>query len=131
MEEIMERPGMLARIMTRFSRQDDGVYDEEAYGPISDARPGTVYRIAVRRQVETLDDAVEAADGLRKGEQQILNLNYCAPQLREKIKDFMNGVNYALDGEWVELGENVFLLAPNVAEVDVMPATDGMRARRN
>jgi cell division inhibitor SepF len=131
MEEIMEKPSPLARLMARFSRQDDGVYDEDVYGPLSHARPHTVYRIAVRRQVESLDDAVEAADGLRKGEQQILNLNYCAPQLREKIKDFMNGVNYALDGEWVELGENVFLLAPNVAEVDVMPATDGMKARRN
>jgi cell division inhibitor SepF len=136
MEDLIERPTFFTRLTSRFQRNEEAEYYDET--PEYDSVPTpqrmravSGYRIAVRRQVETYDDAVEAADGLRRGEQQILNLSFCPPALREKIKDFMSGVNYAMDGEWVELGENVFLLAPRSAEVDVVPASDGMRARRN
>ena len=136
MEETLERASWLSRMTSRFTRQaddyyyEDGDYEHPAVG-VSPQRGVPSYRISVRRQVETFDDAVEAADGLREGEQQILNLNFCPPQLREKIKDWMSGLGYAVDAHWVELGENIYLIAPNMAEINSSPASPGLAARRN
>jgi cell division inhibitor SepF len=76
------------------------------------------YTCTVRRHVITFDDAVAAADGLKKGEMQILNLTSADPVLREKIKDFLSGVNYAQEGTWEEVGEHIYLLAPQGTYVE-------------
>jgi FtsZ-interacting cell division protein YlmF len=68
---------------------------------------------------------------LKRGEQQIMNLSSCDETLREKIKDFMSGVNYSQEGTWEELGTNVYLLAPVHANVEVAPASPRMAAARN
>jgi cell division inhibitor SepF len=81
--------------------------------------------------VQSFQDAVAAADGLKHGDQQVLNLTGCDTTLREKIKDFMCGVNYSQEGTWEELGENVYLLAPPNAMVDVAPATPRVTAAKN
>ena len=82
-------------------------------------------------QVVAFDDAVASADGLKRGEQQILNLSSADPALRERIKDFLAGVNYAQEGTWEEVGENVFVLAPRTALVESAPASPRMASAHN
>lgn len=133
MEETLERSGFFTRIVDRFtSRPVEDAYDEYDV-PSHGLRVQAVHRynITVRRQVISFQDAVSAADGLKRGEQQIINLAMATPELREKIKDFMCGVNYTAEGTWEELGDNVFLLAPATAYVEVAPASPRMSADRN
>ena len=89
------------------------------------------YTVTVRRQITAFDDAMAAANGLKRGEQQILNLSATDPQTRQKIVDFMCGVNFAQEGTWEEIGENVFLIVPAEAYVEVAPPTPRMNAMRN
>ena len=134
MEELKEvdRPGFFARLFGRDRFEEDEL-DEVVPQHPSMPRPlsGRTYHITVRRQVVAFADAVAAADGLKRGEQQILNLCSADTSLREKIKDFLAGVNYAQEGTWEELGEHVYLLAPSSAIVDAAPPTPRMNAHSN
>ncbi|HSI73142.1 MAG TPA: cell division protein SepF [Fimbriimonas sp.] len=89
------------------------------------------YTVTVRRQITVFEDALASANGLKRGEQQILNLTATDPQTRQKIVDFMSGVNYAQEGTWEEIGENVYLIVPSNAYVEVAPPTPRMSAIRN
>lgn len=132
--EIQERPGIFTRLAGVFTKDRDFEDEFEASdsaAPRLQLRKSGCYQITVRRQIMSFQDAVAAADGLKKGEQQILNLTSCEFSLKEKIKDFMCGVNYAEEGTWEELGEDIFLLAPTNAMVEVAPATPRMNATRN
>jgi cell division inhibitor SepF len=77
----------------------------------------------VRRSVVSFQDAIAAADGLKRGETQVLNLASATAELREKIKDFMCGVNYTAEGSWEEIGDHVYLLAPGAVYVEVAPCS--------
>lgn len=132
MEETMERVGLFGRIKEYFAR-DEEFEDEQEFPTRNPLRVHSAHRyhVTVRRQIVSFQDAVAAADGLKRGEQQILNLSMCPAELREKIKDFMCGVNYNAEGTWEELGDAVFLLAPATAHVEVAPASQRMVAGRN
>lgn len=134
MEELVlqEKPGLFTRIAGIFTREE---FEEEDMVP-QNSRPLTIrsahrYTVTVRRQVSSFDDAMAAADGLKKGEQQILNLSSTEPALRQKIVDFMCGVNFAQEGTWEEVGDDVYLIVPANAYVEVAPATPRMTALRN
>ena len=90
-------------------------------------------RVAVRLNAQVFEDAKQAADGLKSGEYQIVNLERATPQMGERIIDFLNGVCYALDGTVERVGEKVYMFVPaNVAvEVDngAMAATAGAGRR--
>ena len=131
MEEAMvqETPGLLTRFVGMFRRDTISTEEEEVEYAVSDSpgtatasRPAFRYTVSVRRQIVSFEEALAAANGLKHGEQQILNL--CATDLvtRQKIVDFMSGVNYAQEGTWEELGENVYLVAPAHAYVEMVPA---------
>lgn len=131
--EVMERPGAFTRIKQFFARSEP--IDEESFDRLPTASPRYQsmhrYSIVVRRQIVSFQDAVAAADGFKRGEQQILNLTAADPTMREKIKDFMCGVNYAQEGTWEEIGEHMYLLAPPHALVEVAPSTPRMAAAKN
>ena len=104
MEETIAKPGLFSRLAGLVNRNSED-YEEDYETPVS--TPLRVhsthrYSITVRRQVVSFQDAVAAADGLKRGEQQVLNLTMATSELREKIKDFMCGVNYAAEGTWEE-----------------------------
>ncbi len=133
--DIAPREGLLQRLLAKWRAQgaeDDPPTEEPALTPThpypSSQRP---YHITIRRQVMTFADAVAAADGLKRGEQQILNLCSADATLRERIKDFLAGVNYAQEGTWEELGEHVYLLAPSHAIVETAPATPRITVTTN
>lgn len=130
--EVVERPGAFTRIKNFFARSEP--IDEENLDVVPKSpRYQSLHRytIVVRRQIVSFQDAVAAADGFKRGEQQVLNITAADPTLREKIKDFMCGVNYAEEGTWEEIGEHVYLLAPPQALVEVAPSTPRMAATRN
>ena len=87
-------------------------------------------RITVRRSVQTFDDARRAADGLKDGQQQIVNLEQTPADMAERITDFLNGATYALDGSVEKIGEQVYLFTPSTVQIDIedRPATAGVRA---
>jgi cell division inhibitor SepF len=132
--ELQEKPGFFSKIKNKFMGDEpvEDIHDER----VDQSRRYTLhtqyrYGVTVRRQIISFQDAVAAADGLKRGEQQVLNLCACDDLLREKIKDFMCGVNYAEEGTWEELGENIYLVCPPTATVEVAPASPRMTAARN
>ncbi|RYG41980.1 cell division protein SepF [bacterium] len=137
MEEmtIEERPGILSKLVSRFVRQEE--IEEEEIVPSSHRdqpttlRPSYRYTITVRRQITSFDDAVAAAHGLKRGEQQILNLAMTDPMTRQKIVDFMCGVNFSEEGTWEEVGQDIYLIVPSNAHVEVAPPSPRMAATRN
>lgn len=87
-------------------------------------------RITVRRAVQTFDDARRAADGLKDGQQQIVNLEQTPADMSERITDFLNGATYALDGSVEKIGEQVYLFTPATItiEIDDNKPINGARA---
>lgn len=131
--ETVERHGFFARIFGRHREDEYEEVEVDGRAPSGShmrLQP-THYTVKIRRQVVAFDDAVAAADGLKRGEQQVLNLTSAEPALRERIKDFLAGVNYAQEGTWEEVGEHVFILAPRTALVETVPATPRMSAAHN
>jgi cell division inhibitor SepF len=128
MEELVlqDKPGLFSRLGKMFTRED--VETEEPLPVETGGKSLTIqrahrYLVTVRRGVTTFDDAMEAAHGLKRGEQQILNLSTTEPMLRQKIVDFMSGVNFAQEGTWEEVGEHIYVVAPATAFVEVAPAS--------
>jgi cell division inhibitor SepF len=135
--ELQERPGIFRRIFGIFVRERE---DEEEATPARkkiDRTNGIPVRssgrtvVTIRRQVATFDDAMAAAEGLKRGDQQVLNLTGTDAALRQKIVDFMCGVNFAQEGTWEEVGDNVYMIAPSTVYVEMAPATPRMTAARN
>lgn len=143
MEEmvIQDRPGFFGRIAGMFSRNEEYEIIEEEPATVAPDRVGQMaaaqlrpnyrYTVTVRRQITSFDDAMAAANGLKRGEQQILNLSATDAVTRQKIVDFMCGVNFAQEGTWEEVGENVYLIVPSNAYVEVAPPTPRVNALRN
>lgn len=134
--QIQEKPGLfgrLANIFTRTEEVEEEVEENEGGRPTSALTLKAAYRytVTVRRQIVSFDDAMAAANGLKRGEQQILNLAGTDPAIRQKIVDFMCGVNFAQEGTWEELGENIYMVVPASAYVEVAPATPRMTAIKN
>ncbi len=140
MEETLteERPGIFGKLFGKFTRTE--VYEEEietmptektSNAPTTGMRRDYRYTVTVRRQITSFDDAVAAAHGIKRGEQQIINLTATEAGLRQKIVDFMSGVNFAHEGTWEEIGESIYLVVPQNAYVEVAPATPRSSAMRN
>ncbi len=141
MEEmsIQDKPGLLGRLAGMFTRTEEVEVIEEV--PLTHERGGVSaavqlrqnyrYTVTVRRQITSFDDAMAAANGLKRGEQQILNLSATDPVTRQKIVDFMCGVNFAQEGTWEEIGENVYVIVPSNAYVELAPPTPRVNAMRN
>ncbi len=133
MEDVMERPRSLwGHVTGWFGRgeEEEHTYEEYPDEPVMPklrVHSNERSHITIRRHIVSYGDAVAAAEGLKSGQQQIMNLSGTPPELRQKIIDFMCGVNFYADGEWEELGENVYLLAPSSAYVEV--ASSAPRAR--
>ena len=76
-------------------------------------------RVAVRLNASVFNDARIAADGLKAGQQQIVNLERAAAPMAERIIDFLSGVTYAMDGSVDRVGEKVYLFAPANVQVEL------------
>lgn len=66
---------------------------------------------------EKFDEVQALADHLKNRKQVILNFESTAPEVSQRIIDFISGATYALDGQSQQLGRNIFLFAPSNVEV--------------
>jgi len=133
--QLQDKPGLFGRLKDIFTRVEEVEEDvDETEGRPANAltlKAAYRYTVTVRRQIVSFDDAMAAANGLKRGEQQILNLAGTDPAIRQKIVDFMCGVNFAQEGTWEALGENIYMVVPASAYVEVAPATPRMTAIKN
>lgn len=125
--ELQEKPGLFTKLAAVFTRgEHDDIEDEEPTDTNArtyQLRTAYRYHVTVRRQVGSFDDAMAAAQGLKRGEQQILNLSGTEPTMRQKIVDFMCGVNFAQEGTWEEIGDHIYLIVPASVYVEAAPPT--------
>ena len=144
LDDYDERPApsfftrMRDRLMghDEYEDEEDGGHESEAHVQSTPVRPaqspaprrtGTTLRldqarrthVTVRRAVRGFDDARRAADGLKDGQQQIVNLEQTPIEMAERIIDFLNGATYALDGSVEKIGEQVYLFTPASVVIDV------------
>src|SRR5579875_231311 len=144
-DDSAHRNGIISR-MTRWFGKDE--YEEEEEEEVADPtpqpQPSPVTRVSggalnpqrrgvtplrieqtrrthitVRRAVHSFDDARRAADGLKEGQQQIVNLEQTPADMAERITDFLNGATYALEGSVEKIGDQVYLFTPSSVTIDV------------
>ena len=134
--ELQDKPGIFSKIGNMFTRPIEDE-EEETIAHVTPSGTKTIvrathrYTVTIRRQITSFDDAMAAAVGLKRGEQQLLNLSATDPSLRQKIIDFMCGVNFSQEGTWEEVGEHIFLVAPGHAYIEVAPPTPRVNAIKN
>lgn len=76
---------------------------------IASAREGSISVMPV----STFADVQKAADRLKAGEPQIINLEKTDSNSAERLIDFLNGVTYALDGSVEKVAEGAYLFTPS------------------
>jgi cell division inhibitor SepF len=76
---------------------------------IASAREGSITVMPV----STFADVQKAADRLKAGEPQIVNLEKTDANSAERLIDFLNGVTYALDGSVEKISEGAYLFTPS------------------
>ena len=88
-----------------------------------------INRVSVWLTVSSFENAQQAADGLKDGHQQIVNLEKASPEIVARVIDFLNGVTYALDGFVEKVGEKVFLFTPSNYVIEVENGPDGRKVQ--
>ena len=136
LEDYDDQPrGMWSRIKERFGW--GGFEEDEEFEYVEDhakRRPTTlrvhsskINHVSVWLTVQSFDNAQQAADGLKDGHQQIVNLEKATPEVCTRIIDFLNGVIYALDGYVEKVGEKVYLFTPANYVIEVEKGLAGTR----
>ena len=121
--------GWWKRLTRGWSRDDEGYEEDEepalpreTHAPRTppSARRGAALRIATHREgsicvmpVTSFTDIQRAADRLKAGEPQIINLERTPAEVSERLIDFLNGVTYALDGYVEKVSEGAYLFTPS------------------
>ncbi|MCE5315112.1 MAG: cell division protein SepF [Armatimonadota bacterium] len=78
-----------------------------------------INRVSVWLSVQSFENAQQAADGLKEGHQQIVNMEKASPEVCVRVIDFLSGVIYALDGYIERVGEKVYLFTPSNYVIEV------------
>jgi len=123
--EEYESQGFWSRMRDKMFGPDQLAEEEEEAPLAAPGRPAirlhnarTVH-VDVRRSAFSLEDACASADGLKRGNQQVVNLEKTAPHTADRLVDFLSGVTYALDGRVERLGEKVYLFAPANVQIEL------------
>ncbi|MCE5322836.1 cell division protein SepF [bacterium] len=127
-EDFDEQPrGLWGRIKDKIGW---GEYDEDEleYVDEPDGRrkatmvrvhSSRINRVSVWLSVQSFENAQQAADGLKEGHQQIVNMEKASPEVCARVIDFLSGVIYALDGYIERVGEKVYLFTPSNYVIEV------------
>ncbi|MDO4540762.1 MAG: cell division protein SepF [Syntrophomonadaceae bacterium] len=83
----------------------------------STANPaGKQVRVVVS-EPESFEEVQALSDHLKNRRQIILNFEATAPDVSQRMIDFLSGALYALDGHSQQLGKSIFLFAPANTEI--------------
>lgn len=126
-EEHEEPRGLWSKFKDRIGLGEETEdYEEEILDEAGNRRPVTfrvhssrVSKVSVWLSVKSFTNAKDAADGLKQGRQEIINLEKASPEVCGRVIDFLSGVTYALDGTVEKIGERVYLFTPANVVVDV------------
>jgi cell division inhibitor SepF len=132
LDDYEEEPrGFWTKLKERVGLGEYDEFDEVLDDPGGTRRPVTLrlhpsrmHHISVWKSIQSLDNAQEAADGLKAGHQQIVNLEKASPEICGRVIDFLNGVTYALDGYVEKIGDRVYLFTPANFQIDVENSND-------
>ncbi|MCX7992993.1 MAG: cell division protein SepF [Fimbriimonadales bacterium] len=129
-EQFDNRPSMWARLRSLVGLDREAEESEALPTNVTDTRYRRfhAYHVCIRKEVHSLEDARVAADGLKEGIQQIINLASTPQGVRERVIDFLNGVVYAIEGSVERVSEHVFVYAPPQAILDAPNTTRSERA---
>ena len=129
LEDHDEQPrGLWGRFKQKIGLGEDDYYEDGEFFDDPGGRAGPamlrvhsskINRVSVWLTVQSFENAQQAADGLKDGHQQIVNLEKATPDLCTRIIDFLNGVTYALDGFVEKVGEKVYLFTPSNYVIEV------------
>lgn len=75
-------------------------------------------RICLRPQIRTFEDVRAAAEGLRGGVPQIINLTEAPPEIAQRLLDFLQGVIYIIHGCQTYISPTIFLFTPGSVEIE-------------
>lgn len=95
------------------------IEDSSRKRPTLKVHSSRINRVSVWLSVETFDNAQQAADGLKAGHQQIVNLEKAGSEITTRVIDFLLGVTYALDGYMEKVGDKVYLFTPSNFVIEV------------
>jgi len=125
-DEQEEPKGLWARFKERIGFgeseefEEDIVDDEGARRPVTfRVHPARASRVSIWLSVNSLNNAKDAADGLKQGRQEIVNLEKASPEICTRVIDFLSGVTYALNGSVEKVGDRVYLFTPANVIVEV------------
>ena len=138
LEDFEDQPkGLWSRLKERVGWGDYD--DEEEYEIVpdpNDPRRTTlrvhqtrINHVSVWLTVQSFDNAQQAADGLKLGHQQIVNLEKAAPEICTRVVDFLSGVIYALNGFVEKVGDKVYLFTPANYCIEVENGDKGRRVQ--
>ncbi|MDR1159738.1 MAG: cell division protein SepF [Syntrophomonadaceae bacterium] len=64
----------------------------------------------------SFDEVQMLADHLKNRKQLIINFEKTPPATAQRLADFLSGTIYALEGQYQQLGNNIYIFAPNNTE---------------
>lgn len=107
---------------------DDALYpvsDERDYGaPVVPSRPtpgsmsltSTAIEMKVVRP-ERFEDGNQIADHLLSGRTVVINLEAANKETARRMLDFLSGVAYSIDGQFLRVANNTFVITPRNVDV--------------
>lgn len=110
-EDDLPRPSRtwLEAFKRQLLREDDTESETDMRIPRS--------RICHRPHLLTFEDTRDAAEGLRSGIPQIINLTETTPEAAQRFLDFLQGVIYVIQGYQTYLSPTIFLFTPGTVEI--------------
>lgn len=110
--DYIDEDGLASEVAFEDDEAEDGIY------PLDPARPAKPERPLVRAEPRTMEEATTVADEIRRRVAVILNLEDCNPEEARRIRDFLGGVTYGLDGYMKKLGSWVYACSPSNMPVE-------------
>jgi cell division inhibitor SepF len=148
-EYVEEGTSLGARLKDWFGRFRDREedYEDDHEGETTSMREettttGTTFGTAPMRVSRVREQAIhvlsaanftdiqKAADGLKQGIPQVINLEKADSVMAERLKDFMNGVTYALDGYVEKISDKAYLFTPRTVEIKTEPTPGSLNNTR-
>jgi len=66
----------------------------------------------------TFNEVKDIADHLRSRKAVLVNFHRVPQDLKQRMKDFLSGTIYILEGEFTAVGEDIYILAPENVEIE-------------